>query len=256
MKKLLWSKYIQLFVPFLYFFNTRLKVSSIAFHLVFEWFPVVILIFAFYSFQSLHYLIDAFLCYLAFISLYEIGYILNDRVSSSQELNGRGRGSLSLSALYVSLFILTRVFIFLALSHITEFGNQTSWWTFHFSLLSVFMLHNKLRNSDYRVPTFSCLAWFRFISPIIFIVPEDVRFGIAFAAVIGYGNFRQLGYMDSKGLLLFPNRKNRFFRLFFFLVPLFLAFAVYPFQGSDGFTLLITYWAVLSVFGAIISKKS
>ena len=79
-------------LPFSYFYNTRLRNGSWVFHALFEWLSAAILVMALGSVPPFQALIQAILVYFAFISLYEIGYLVNDLFAARKEKDGRRRG--------------------------------------------------------------------------------------------------------------------------------------------------------------------
>jgi hypothetical protein len=238
-------------VPFTYFLNTRLSKGSLAFHTLFEWVAAIWVIYWVGSTGTYNDFIKATLTYLAFISIYEIGYLVNDYQSTKTEVNGRHRGPQDATYQWVLSWALSRVTVFLVITHLLNQWLNLGWWSFFAALSIVFALHNWLQDRELKTSTFAWLAWFRFMAPLFFVVQDDQRMGIGLAAAMGYVAFRKLGYLDSKGLLAMKGRQEKTFRLFFFLMPLAGTLALWPYAEAKGFILITIYWAVLAVLGTI-----
>ncbi len=239
-------------LPFTYFYDTRLRHNSLAFHAIFEWLAAVVLVFAVGHAGHSQALIIAGLSYLAFISLYEIGYIVNDLFSSKREEGGRLRGPQGVSCVWVVAWFVTRLISFLLITIIGGKLLSPEWWSFFASLCVVFSVHNRLTDPEFKTITFLWLAWLRFMAPLIFVIHEAQLFGVGLAAAMTYVSFRLLGYLDGKGLLKMPSRKNSNFRLFFFMMPLIATLIMWYYEGARGFITLIFYYAVVSALGTFI----
>ena len=236
-------------IPFSYFFQTRLRTEGgVAFHAVFEWMAAAFLVCVVGAAEPLRALGQTLICYLAFISLYEIGYLVNDLFASRKEAGGRLRGPQGASVTWVAAWFGVRLAVFVAATAIAQKLNSSEWWSFFIGLSVVFALHNMLTDREFKAATFLWLAWFRFMAPVIFVVQDSQRMGIAFAAAMIYSGFRLFGYLDSKGLLQMPGRKRPGLRLFFFLMPLVGVLALWPYESARGFVVLVIYFAVAAGF--------
>lgn len=195
------------------------------------------------------------LIYLAFISLYELGYMANDLHSAHHESDGRRRGPQGAGFQWVAAWVLVRIAAFLGVTAILNQWSQPEWWLFFSTLATVFTLHNWLKDREMKTSTFAWLAWFRFMAPVMFIVPDSQLMGVGMAAAMGYVAFRQLGYLDSKGLLNMPGRKQFAFRRFFFLMPLLGIPVLWPYPEAQGYGCLTAYWAVVAVIGTFMAAN-
>lgn len=240
--------------PFVYFYRTRLRHGSLAFHALFEWIAAIVLVVVLGRFGAFQSIVYALLTYLAFVSIYEIGYIANDLFASSREIDGRKRGPQAASAAWVLSWILVRLLVFGALTVALEKESDNAWWGFFLALGSVFAVHNLLQDREFKAATFIWLAWFRFMAPVVFIVEGRFLMGIGLAASMGYASFRLLGYLDSKSLLIMPGRQRMGFRAFFFLMPLAGVGALFPYPEARGFVLLASYFASITLIGVVSSK--
>ncbi|MFD2190050.1 hypothetical protein [Pistricoccus aurantiacus] len=241
-------------MPFSYFFYTRLRGGSIAFHLIFEWLAAAILVLAIGISSPLKSLIMAGLSYLAFISLYEIGYLINDLYAANKEIGGRKRGPRNVSRQWIWSWFGSRLLVFLGITVLLGFYDSLGWWLFFLALCIVFALHNVLEDKELKAATFLWLAWFRFMAPVIFVVEDSQLFGVGMAAAMSYAGFRLFGYLDSKRLLSMPGRQRGQFRLFFFLMPLAGAVALWPYSSAQGFLILTIYFAVAATVGTMVDS--
>ena len=99
---------------------------------------------------------------------------------------------------WVSAWIASRVLSFILMTFLLGFSAVLNWWLFYLTLIIVFLLHNLLVCRELKVVTFSWLAFYRFIAPIIFVVADSQRLGIALAAAMIYVPFRQFAYMEVR----------------------------------------------------------
>lgn len=237
-------------LPFSYFYNTRLRNGNWVFHALFEWLAAALLVMVLSNLPPLQALLQAILVYFAFISLYEIGYLVNDLFAARKESNGRRRGPQEASNSWIFLWITFRLITFLALTLLLNQQEVLAWWSYFLSLAIVFTLHNHFVDREFKVGTFLWLAWFRFMAPVIFVVEDRYRMGIALAAGITYATFRLFGYLDSKGLLNIPGRQRVRFRLAYFLMPLAGVVALAPYVEARGFVLLCSFYSIIALVSA------
>lgn len=236
-------------LPFTYFYDTRLRKGSVAFHVIFEWLAAVLLVLVVGAAGPAQALIAAGLSYLAFISLYEIGYLFNDLFASRKEAGGRQRGPQGAGGVWVAAWFIARLVAFMFATVLMGKLAAPDWWSFFAALCVVFALHNGLTDREFKAATFLWLAWFRFMAPVMFVVQDTQRMGVGLAAAMAYSSFRLFGYLDSKGLLQMPGRQRPGFRLFFFLMPLAGALALWPYEGARGFLVLTGYYALAAALG-------
>lgn len=241
-------------LPFSWFWSTRLRQGSLAFHALFEWLAAAVLIMALAPGDLKAALLAGLLAYLAFISLYEIGYIANDLVMAPRERGGRTRGPQGASKPWIALWVATRLFVFILLTLVVTGGTSIAWWSFFGSLTVVFAFHNGLEDRELKAGTFLWLSWFRFMAPVAFAVPAEYVLGIGLACAMSYSAFRQFGYLDSKGLLQMPGRKRPRFRWVFFLWPVLGALALAPLPSARGLVVLTGYFAIAATLGVVGSQ--
>lgn len=239
--------------PFLYFFDTRLRQASVSFHVIFEWIAAAVLVCTLGKAEPVQALMMAALSYLAFISLYEMGYLVNDLFNSHKEAGGRKRGPQDAGAGWISVWFASRAGAFLVATALAGQLQAASWWSYFAALCGVFALHNFLTDRDMKAATFLWLAWFRFMAPVIFVIEDSQRMGVALAASMTYVAFRLFGYLDGKGMLNMPQRQSKPFRALFFALPLLAGLPLLHFPGSKGFLVLIMYFAFAALAGTLFA---
>ena len=241
-------------LPFSYFWSTRLRQGSISFHVLFEWLAAAMLVAALADGAVWEDLLLSLLSYLAFISLYEVGYVTNDLIMAPKEQGGRTRGPQGTSTAWLAFWITMRIVVFLAVTIALNRLASLQWWGFFLALGIVFAFHNGLADRELKTGTFLWLSLFRFMAPAVFVVPPDQVLGIGLACAMSYSAFRQFGYLDSKGLLQMPGRKRPGFRWAFFMWPLLGALAIGPLPGARGFVFLTCYFAVVASLGVLATQ--
>lgn len=247
-------KFTYLF-PFAYFLDTRLRRSSVAFHVIFEWGAAVLIACVVGREPAPGALVTAAYSYLAFISLYEIGYLVNDLVSAKFEEGGRRRGPQDAGSAWVAAWVLTRIMVFLSVTIASNMWHVAAWWLFFGGLCVVFALHNIWTDREQKAATFVWLAWFRFLAPVAFVVRPEEFMGVALAAGMIYSGFRLFGYLDSKGLLQMPGRQRPQFRRAFLVMPLAAAIPLTQFEYTQGFVVLAFYFAAAAFVGSMVTSR-
>lgn len=240
-------------IPAYYFYRTRLSSSSSAFHVVFEWGAALVLLLAFPAGAVSEALVGGLLAYLAFISVYELGYLMNDYYAFARESDGRDRRVTGLQSPWISWMVASRLLVFAAISLAWPGAGTPAWWCFFGALVIVFCIHNLLLDRELKILTFIWLAWLRFMAPVIFVVQDDQLMGISFGAAVGYVGFRALAYLDSKDMLNMPGRKRAKFRGAYFLSLIAGIVILWPYPDANGFVVLAAYYAIASVTGVSLS---
>lgn len=240
-------------IPFTYFFDTRLRNGSLSFHLLFEWVAAASLTLFFADAATPgEALLLCLLSYLAFISVYEIGYLMNDLVMAPREQGGRLRGPQGQGTIWLSLWSVSRVISFLLITWVMQMAANTSWWLFFLGLALVFLLHNVLQNKELKVVTFIWLAMMRFIAPLVFVISAEQVFAVLLVAAMTYVPFRTLAYLDSKSLLLMPGRQSTSIRLMFFVLPLLVVPFLFVLPGGQAGAFLACYFAAVALCGVAV----
>ncbi|MBI3220363.1 MAG: hypothetical protein HYZ44_12695 [Bacteroidetes bacterium] len=230
------------YLPFFYFQNTRLNNrKAFVFHAAYEWLPAALL--AFYYFSSASTLVSVILYYLAFISVYEIGYVINDQ-QAHEEKEGRKRSE-QLNAFQLTTFIAIRLIVFLIITTLQSQMQSTLWWGWYLLLAIQFAWHNLLTLRSLKAVTFSFLAFSRFFSPIIMLIPTAISASLALPVFLNYVLFRLFTYLDSKDLLRnFERKSGAYYRGYYLLIIPFSILIAYLYQSwiplaLNGYYLLI-----------------
>ena len=246
---------IILLFPFLYFYFSRIKKKgSILFNLFFEWIPWFIIIFFSSKYSFLVSIFYLFLSYLAFISFYELGYIVNDYFSINFEENGRNRAPTTGNRKNISFWIFSRLIIFIIISYYLPFGGQYEWNIIYIILGIFFAAHNLINESQYKSISFFWLALLKYIIPTIFLINQKYIISLLLAASTIYVPFRFLSYLESKKLLLMNKRKSINFRSFYFCSPLIFALSLNTFPYLSLYFSLSIYYALIILVYYLISK--
>lgn len=208
--------FLRYFLPVSYFQATRLnKWVYVAYNGLVEWIPALALA-LFYNDFAVSVAGKVLLSYLAFISLYEIGYITNDYFSEKFETDPRGRLEQingNSSVIYGLIFV--RVLFFAVFSYLLGHLTNPLWLTFYSMMLLTFLLHNTV-STELRIPSFFSLSSFRFFAPIIVLL--DVKVLIILIPVILLNNslYRTIVYSSNKGIFILKNRESIKFKLIFY----------------------------------------
>lgn len=219
------------FLPFGYQVETRIRdARSLGFVAVSSWLPAIWIAYRTGDFPleqaCLHFAIG----YLAFVSLYELGYLANDAWDARRHRDGRSRLPFRASPLQLAVFIAIRLAVWVGIGIAMRWlGNPL--WVGGFCVLAVAMAtHNLLRSIPLRLASFSQLAVLRFVLPVAGILTVDGCLAAILCATLLYLPLRLLSYADSKGLLAMPQRTATWFAPCFHAIGLpliaFSAFAL------------------------------
>jgi hypothetical protein len=214
-------------IPAGYFIVTRLNSKSAwLFHGYAEYLLGILLLW-FSGLPISVAVVDFLLGYLAFICIYEIGYIFNDFISVNFEERPRRRlESWQPSKLLIGFWIIIRLVVFGLVACYLDALELRNWWLVYLLLALAFTMHNTLKRKEYKVFTFICLACLRFYVPIfLFILPSFVSVTLP-GVLIHYVFFRTLTYIDSKGLLQITGRNSLSFKAAFYIVLLPFSFLI------------------------------
>jgi hypothetical protein len=216
----------------------------VLFHSYAEWFLALVILFL--SGYSVGDALRNFLLgYLAFIALYEIGYITNDVHSVRNEAKPRKRlKDFNPSNGVVAIWIIIRIAVFAGISYLLHVLADPRWAVFYGVLALMFFLHNYLRDKQLKTFTFMNLAFLRFLAPFfIFLTTEQLVLWLP-GIVLHYVIFRTLTYMDSKDLLHMPARDTVAFKLNYYLLLGGISLVVWMITGQPQ-----TLWMNAYFFG-------
>jgi len=249
-------KYFAL-IPIVYTFVTRLNTAREFLYVVAtQWIPGVWLVSRLGHFDLPTAAGLYAIGYLAFMCVYEIGYLANDTWDASRQPGGRQRFPFAASPAFVAVFVSLRVALWVGIS--LAFGrlNDQSYLLLYAVLVVVFALHNILIQNYLRIATFMQLAFIRYSAPIMFSVDWNYFVFILFVCTIFYLNFRMLAYLDAKNLLSMPERKSASFGIFqtILIAPLVLLVAVVT--GETVIVEVFGYFVVVYGAYALRSRRA
>lgn len=247
--------FLRFLLPYTYFYGSRVKqLKYNLYYLIIDWAVPLALLIYFTGYDWRGALGHFALAYLAFISLYEIGYLGNDVYSVRKEDKPRRRvPDFDPSDAVVAAWIGVRLLAFSAISWQLHVLANPLWLTFYAVLAVFFYLHNALKDKELKVMTFVNLAFVRYLAPVfIFLSPGQLLL-IAAPVVLNYVFYRTLMYMDSKDLLHMPSRRLPAYKVNYYLlvggVSLLLSL-----MGHSWVPLLITgyyllFWTAVKLAG-------
>jgi hypothetical protein len=196
-------------IPFFYTARTRVKSGRDFLYLVLSQWGFGLILLKLLSENGFGIvLLNYMLGYIAFISIYEIGYFANDIWDAKRVDSGRTRFKSDVTTLFISSFISIRISMWIILTYRFFLGDLTFWLIGNVALIVVFSAHNIIRASDVRYATFVQLALLRFALPMMFSLPKGALEPIIIVGCLHYVYFRGLAYLDSKNLLVMPQRKQ------------------------------------------------
>ncbi|WP_026462935.1 hypothetical protein [Adhaeribacter aquaticus] len=206
--------------PFTYFFRSRLQaVTDIVFHLYYEWLLAFVLLFYFSGNEFWLSVHNFLLAYLAFISIYEIGYLGNDVYSVRNETDPRLRiKNFNPTNFQLMVWVLFRVAVFFVITDYLKVWGNYEWWIFYAVIVVFFYLHNVIKQKELKTFTFINLAFTRFLAPVFIFLSNEHLLLIVPSVLLCYVFYRTLTYMDSKGLLNLPTRKEASFKVNYYLL--------------------------------------
>jgi hypothetical protein len=242
--------YLSKLLPMGYFWGTRIEGNSWTFHLAFEWFPALMVTLLFSGLPWSMSIALTFANYLAFICVYECGYVCNDYFTTRHEELSRTRGSEKWHWSQVVLLIVIRLLVFGWLAHHLGKAQDYAWLGFFAFLALVFTLHNQKMGTELKLITFAWLSLMRFVAPCLFLLPSHYRFPLIVSGLLFYTGFRSLAYLDSKGALRLPGRRSWQFRISYFVSILPLSLALQGYAGARILLILGIYFSVLAILGA------
>lgn len=242
--------YSILLAPFLYAFFSRMRgLRAFVFNAVTLWGPGLLLTALLLDGFSVGALAGYFAGYLIFISIYEVGYLMNDTWGLRHDETPRRRIDVEYSSAFFVLFIAIRLVVVLSLG--LWVGALSSLW--FWALLSLLVLaivtHNIIVRQEIKMATFFQMSLMRFSIPVF--IPTAMEKG-AIVLLLGCLFFvfpRFLTYLDSKNRLRIPERKQPSFLPLVYLIfaPIILLISV-----STGETLVLLTWAYFMTYACLL----
>ncbi len=213
------NKYLIL-LPFLYFFQTRVTLSlNFLLQYFFEIATSIVIFLIFFKPFYPEALILFFFHYLAFVSIYEIGYFINDKIAVKFEKKPNKRLNGKISNFFTFFFIIIRLISFVFISFYLNYENNYIWWLFYIFLIFIFSLHNLLSEINYRIATFQILAFLRFVAPFFIVIDSYYFLLVGNIIALTYVPYRTLSYMTHRKISYKSMNRNYLFRLLIFILP-------------------------------------
>lgn len=244
-------------LPFGYFAATRINgLRDLAYLVATSWLPAMWLLFRLANLDAVQSILTLIVGYMAFISIYEIGYLVNDAWDARRSGEGRRRAGFKVDCAYVLAFLGLRVGLWAAIGVLTGWITAPFWLVGYVALVIAFGQHNLVHERELRLASFYELATLRFILPILAPLPVASLAPALLIALIPYAFPRFLAYMESKDLLKLEKRQAPSFGFFLQLsfAPLILWFA-YLLAAPALAELLAYYLAINGAWWAFVALR-
>lgn len=208
-------------VPLTYAYASRLhQLREMAATAYMEWVPNVLLVVSLEGLPVGQSVPDLALSWIAFMSFYELGYMMNDLYSVRYDAIPRRRLGLKSVGRAWIWWGIVRLLVCGGIVFFKEWYRLPHVWLIYAVGVAAFITHNLLRLVGPKVLTFVTLATVRFLAPMFPILTVENLSSILFPALINIVLFRTLSYIDSKGMLRMPERRTAFFRVQFYFLAL------------------------------------
>ncbi|MBA83432.1 hypothetical protein ACSSNL_00535 [Thalassobius sp. S69A] len=203
-----------LLVPFLYAYFSRMKgLRGFGFNALTLWAPGLILT-AGLTEASLGLILTLYFTgYLAFISVYELGYLMNDTWGLRHDSTPRRRIQVDYPKPFYPAFVLVRLGTVLTMGYVLGLLGMPAFWGVLALLGAAILAHNLLTREEFKMMTFFQMSLLRFSTPVFFATAlTDAVWVMAVGALL-FVFPRLLTYQDSKARLTIPERKLSDFAL-------------------------------------------
>lgn len=196
-------------LPFGYTAVTRLKSArDVAYLVCSSWLPAAWFLYRTEPLSIADTLVNFGLGYLAFIAIYEIGYLANDYWDARKSDVGRQRVPFLAGPAYACLFVALRVAVWTVIGWWTGWIAEPIWLAGYGALGIAFAEHNLIAAPGLRSASFFQLAILRFVLPVLAPTAPGSRLTLLLVAILFYVYLRLLSYLESKDLLTIPERRK------------------------------------------------
>jgi len=191
-----------LYLPFFYYKYSRLNFISSYFYFFFDYLLLPLLIlFWIQNSLFLKNILLFFVSFIGYISIYEIGYLLNDCVSVKKETNPTLRADAKINSKLKELIIIRITFFILIIILLLNFINIKNVLIYLFGILLVsfiFGIHNFSKIFKIRYITFPLLRFSHFIIPLLIF---DINFLIIFFVYfLFYFLYDEISYLNRNNI--------------------------------------------------------
>lgn len=243
-------------VPYLYMAHTR--APGLRDHLAnaaTAWVPGLLMLLLMTDLGIGRSLVWYALGYAAFISLYEIGYLMNDTMGLRHDVVARDRLGFGVGQGYVAVFVAIRGALFLAVIIGTSLLWSPGYLIACAALAAVTVAHNTLRRVELKFASFLQMSALRFFLPVYpGLLATDTGSVAATVLVTGVFCFtypRLLTYQEAKERLIMPERKAPAFHLQSMAMMLPIAGAITAMSGEIA---PLAVWVWTCVVGVAASR--
>lgn len=244
-------------LPFGYFVLTRVgNIRDLGYLVASSWLPAMWFLFRTSGSPWAHVLLNFVAGYLAFIAIYEIGYLANDSWDARKSSGGRQRTPFRFGPAYLLAFVVIRLSAWVAIGQWTGWLANPIWLAGYAALVLAFAQHNLIAAAGLRSASFFQLATLRFVLPIVAAVPAEFHLLLFLAAILFYAYLRLLSYLESKDLLVMPERRGTNFGLIqlAMLSPLILLVALIA-KSQVMVELLVYFGAVYGLWWQLARRQ-
>ncbi len=203
-----------LLVPFLYAFFSRMRgARGFGFNAATLWIPGLILTAGNDSMGWNEVVWRYFAGYAAFISVYEIGYIINDTWGLRHDSTPRRRIEIDYQKPFYFLFALIRLLAVVGIAICLDSLVTPGYWGILGLLAAAILVHNALSREEFKMTSFFQLSVMRFAVPILLAGTSQSEPTVLAVGALLFSFPRLLTYQDGKGRLFIPERKRPSFML-------------------------------------------
>ncbi|MCL6697364.1 hypothetical protein LZ496_00970 [Sphingomonas sp. NSE70-1] len=246
------SRAICLF-PFAYFATSRAWTSREMTYLVAtSWLPAIWLLWRLTDLSVAGSALAFAAGYLAYISIYEIGYLVNDAWDAPRSPQGRQRLNFPITPSFALAFVAIRLAVWAVVGVLTGWIDNPLWLAGYAALCLAIAQHNIFQSNGLRLASFYELATLRFLLPVLAALPAASLPAAILTALLLYSFPRFLGYLDSKDILNLPERREPQFGFFLILslAPL-LLFSAYLLRTTALVELTAYYLVIYGIWWAM-----
>lgn len=203
-------------VPFAYTLATRMRsLRAFGHNAAMAWIPAFALLLA--DGRPLGFaLVEFAVGYLAFIAIYELGYMTNDLWDARRDPGGRHRLDAQPGAAWVAIFVAVRIALAAGIALVNGWWSVPVWSIGMAILVLAFAAHNIVA-PRWRLLTFPVLAILRFLLPVGAMLSTAMWPAALIVAILLYTAPRWLAYAESKGFTPPELRQRARFRSQFLL---------------------------------------
>lgn len=216
-------------LPFYYLAMTRMNsLKGIVSNASSAWLPGILIVTFLGQYSFLGSVIHYGFTYLAFVSIYEVGYLVNDTLGTRHDETPRHRLKVKLSLAEMLLFVIVRAVVLIVIADVYDLFSNSAWSVSALALVMVIVMHNTIASSALKAASFLQMSMLRFSLPVIPHVENDVIPAVLLIAIFHFVYPRFITYLDSKGRLRIPERKKSLYgvQVQLLMIPVFCLFTV------------------------------